>query len=56
MTACYQDGQPDGSYGALDPTRDELYQFIETLFGEVTTVFPDDHFHIGGDEVQFGCW
>ncbi|MEZ4828621.1 MAG: family 20 glycosylhydrolase [Bacteroidia bacterium] len=40
----------------LDPTREETYQFLETLLEEVTTIFPDAYFHIGGDENEGKQW
>ena len=40
----------------LDPTNEELYQDLETLFSEVADVFPDEFFHIGGDEVHPQWW
>ena len=33
-----------------------MFTFLEELFGEVATVFPDRYFHIGGDEVGLKCW
>lgn len=41
---------------ALDPTRDEVYQFLDELFGEMAGLFPDPCFHIGGDEVLAVIW
>jgi hexosaminidase len=41
---------------AIDPTRDEVYQFLDGLIGEMTALFPDDYFHIGGDEVNGKQW
>lgn len=34
----------------LDPSEDEVYRFLETLFAELAAIFPDPFFHIGGDE------
>ncbi|WP_044561544.1 beta-N-acetylhexosaminidase [Azospirillum sp. B4] len=41
---------------ALDPTREETYQFLDRLVGEMTSLFPDPYFHIGGDEVNGEQW
>ncbi|TWB34587.1 beta-N-acetylhexosaminidase [Nitrospirillum pindoramense] len=41
---------------ALDPTRDSTYQFLDRLVGEMTALFPDPYFHIGGDEVNGEQW
>ena len=35
----------------MDPTREETYQFLDALIGEMAALFPDEYFHIGGDEV-----
>ena len=41
---------------ALDPTRDETYTFIQRFLKEMTTVFPDQYVHIGGDETPAPDW
>ncbi len=41
---------------AMDPTRDETYKFLETFIGEMTRLFPDQYFHVGGDEVNGKEW
>jgi len=41
---------------AMDPTRDEVYQFLDTFVGEMAALFPDEYFHIGGDEVNGRQW
>lgn len=40
----------------MDPTREELYTFLDAFVGEMTTLFPDAFFHIGGDEVNGRQW
>lgn len=40
----------------LDPTRGSTYKFINTLVEEMGRIFPDEYFHIGGDEVQGKAW
>jgi hexosaminidase len=41
---------------AMDPTREELYKFLETFFTEMAALFPDDYLHIGGDENEGHQW
>lgn len=36
--------------------RDEVFEFIETLFGELLELFPAPWFHIGGDEAPKSRW
>lgn len=40
----------------MDPTKEEVYDFIDQLMAEVTAIFPDQYFHIGGDEAKFSVW
>ncbi|MEC3906681.1 family 20 glycosylhydrolase [Tamlana sp. 2201CG12-4] len=40
----------------LNPTKDITYEFLENLFKEVTRLFPDEYFHIGGDENEGKHW
>ena len=41
---------------ALDPTREEVYKFLETFLGEMAAIFPDAYMHIGGDENEGKQW
>ena len=41
---------------AMDPTREETYQFLDAFIGEMAALFPDEYFHIGGDEVNGKQW
>lgn len=41
---------------AMDPTRESTYQFLDRLLGEMTAIFPDAYFHIGGDECNGEEW
>jgi len=41
---------------AMDPTREETYQFLDEFIGEMAALFPDEYFHIGGDEVNGKQW
>jgi len=40
----------------LDPTRDDVYSALQTLFGDLADTFPDRCIHIGGDEVNPDWW
>lgn len=40
----------------LCPGKDETFEFIEKLLAEVCALFPDDRFHIGGDEAPKTEW
>jgi hexosaminidase len=42
--------------GAMDPTEEGTYQFLDKLLGEMTSLFPDAYFHIGGDECDGKEW
>jgi hexosaminidase len=41
---------------AMDPTRESTYQFLALFIGEMTALFPDLYFHIGGDECDGKEW
>jgi hexosaminidase len=41
---------------AMDPTREETYRFLDAFIGEMAGLFPDQFFHIGGDEVNGKEW
>jgi hexosaminidase len=40
----------------MDPTRESTYQFLNAFIGEMAGLFPDQFFHIGGDEVNGKQW
>jgi hexosaminidase len=40
----------------LDPTREEVYKFLDTFIGEMAAIFPDAYLHIGGDENEGKQW
>jgi hexosaminidase len=53
----YSIGRTWGVYdGAMDPTREETYEFLDAFLAEMTQLFPDPYFHIGGDEVNGKQW
>lgn len=41
---------------ALDPTREEVYKFLDVFLSEMAALFPDDYMHIGGDENEGKQW
>jgi len=41
---------------ALDPSKEEVYQFLDVFIHEMAELFPDEFFHIGGDEVNGKAW
>ena len=52
--------QIERHWGVMDPaidiTQEGSYKFLDTLFGEMAALFPDQYFHIGGDEVNGKQW
>ena len=41
---------------AMDPTQERTYKFLDAFIGEMAKLFPDQFFHIGGDEVNGKQW
>lgn len=41
---------------AMDPTQESTYRFLDKFIGEMAELFPDQFFHIGGDEVNGKEW
>jgi len=41
---------------AMDPTKESTYKFLDKFIGEMTGLFPDEFFHLGGDEVNGKQW
>lgn len=41
---------------SFDPTREEVYAFIDRFVGEMASLFPDECYHFGGDEVRPKRW
>lgn len=40
----------------MDPSNEAVYTFLDGFLGEMTALFPDRFFHIGGDEVEGSQW
>ena len=49
-------GMADDERPTLDPTLPATYATLDTVFGEMAALFPDQYFHIGGDEVDGKYW
>jgi hexosaminidase len=41
---------------AMDPTKESTYEFLDSFIEEMTALFPDEYFHVGGDEVSPKRW
>lgn len=41
---------------AVDPTNEKNYKFLNEFVGEMAKLFPDQFFHVGGDEVNGKQW
>jgi hexosaminidase len=42
--------------GALDPTKESTYKFLDVFVGEMAGLFPDEYMHMGGDESNGADW
>ncbi len=40
----------------FDPTKKEVYKFLDKFIGEMTTIFPSGYIHIGADENNGMAW
>lgn len=40
----------------LNPIKQETYEILDLLFSEMASLFPDEYFHIGGDENEGHDW
>jgi hexosaminidase len=41
---------------AMNPAEERTYKFLNTFIGEMAKLFPDEFFHVGGDEVNGKQW
>jgi len=53
LNVVHEFGDPTG---VMDPTKESTYRFLEGFLGEMAKLFPDEYFHIGGDEVSAKVW
>lgn len=42
--------------GQLDILNPKTYEVLTGVYNEVASLFPDDIYHVGGDEIQVGCY
>ena len=40
----------------LDPSKKEVYDYLDLIFGELATLFPFEYMHMGGDETAKNNW
>jgi len=53
----YSVGRTWGIYEpVMDPSKEWTYEFLDAVFAEITPLFPDPYWHIGGDEVRETQW
>jgi hexosaminidase len=41
---------------SLNPSNEKVFTFLESVFGEMSQLFPSEYFHVGGDECYKGYW
>lgn len=42
--------------GQLNPLEPKTYEVVANVINDLTSLFPDDFYHAGADEVTPGCW
>jgi hexosaminidase len=42
--------------GQLDILNNKTYEVVKNVYTELSALFADDIFHVGGDEIQVGCY
>ena len=40
----------------LDPSKKQVYEYLDIIFGELATLFPFEYIHMGGDETAKNNW
>jgi hexosaminidase len=48
--------EKDSPESVTDPTQESTYKFLDKFVEEMSKLFPDAYFHIGGDEVDGKYW
>jgi hexosaminidase len=52
---------PNGKFkmftdNTFNPSDEKVYQFLDKVFSEIATLFPNPYIHVGGDECYKGYW
>lgn len=42
--------------GQLNPLLPKTYEVVKNVITDVASLFPDNLYHAGGDEIAPGCW
>ena len=60
LASAQKDYEIEKSVGVFDPSLnpadEKVYEFLDAFIGEMTGLFPDEYFHIGGDETTARHW
>ena len=40
----------------LNPANEKVYEYLDKIFTELATLFPNPYIHVGGDECYHGYW
>ena len=40
----------------MNPANMSTYEVVGTVIKELSAIFDDAYFHLGGDEVHYECW
>ncbi len=46
----------DDPQAELDPSNEKIYKFLDEFIGEMSDIFPDAYYHVGGDETEGKAW
>lgn len=53
---CLANEDGKGRRNMYDVSNPEVYAFLETVIGELASIFPGEYIHLGGDEAQHWHW
>ena len=57
----FSEWHDDGTFtmnieNSLNPSDEKVYSVLNTIFGEIASLFPGQYIHVGGDECYHGYW